>query len=345
MLRTRASSTRRLGPAEHVAQADAAAAALPRFDGAGPDPGRQADLDHDAGSRGRWRRIKPDPPLFPADDGAEAWADSVLPDGIRQLGRYGAAKDPEAISSFLAGPLLGIPERHVRKAMPVMRPVVALQLRQSDETAKTCLEALPGQLDRVDALLEEGVIGGERPNAVDFQVAPSVRLMLNFDRCARTSRSGPQDGMHARWSRTIPGACGKSSLHRGFPSETRPDPAGRARRLALAPRGRDGRRRARPWAVGGARPAPAGLRRALRRGRPRRPAVRLPPLRRERRRAAPAARHPAPARGLAHGAGARARAGRRAARSASSAPPSAVGTRSRSRPSRPRWPRSSLSAR
>ena len=45
----------------------------------------------------------------------------------------------------------------------------------------TGLEALPAQLDRVDALLAEGVIGGERPNAADFQVAPSVRLMQCFD--------------------------------------------------------------------------------------------------------------------------------------------------------------------
>ena len=54
-------------------------------------------------------------------------------------------------------------------------------MRTSDDTAKACLEALPGQLDRVDALLAEGVIGGERPNAADFQIAPSVRLMLCFD--------------------------------------------------------------------------------------------------------------------------------------------------------------------
>ena len=142
-------------------------------------------------------QIKPDPPLFPADEGAEAWADSVLQDGVRQFARYGAAKDPEAIPSFLAGPLMGIPERHVRKAMPVMRPVVALQLRTAEDTARACLEALPGQLDRVDALIEEGVIGGERPNAVDFQVAPSVRLMLNFDQLREHIDARPA-GRHAR---------------------------------------------------------------------------------------------------------------------------------------------------
>ena len=67
------------------------------------------------------------------------------------------------------------------RAMPVVRPVTAFQMRRPDETGRASLEALPGQLDRVDALLEEGVIGGERPNVVDFQVAPSVRLMLCFD--------------------------------------------------------------------------------------------------------------------------------------------------------------------
>ena len=53
--------------------------------------------------------LKPDPPIFPADEGAEAWADSVLQDGVRQLGRYAAAKDREAMASFLDGPLLGDP--------------------------------------------------------------------------------------------------------------------------------------------------------------------------------------------------------------------------------------------
>ena len=143
--------------------------------------------------------LKPEPPLFPADEGAEAWADSALQDGVRQLARWAAAKDPEAVSSFLAGPLMGIPEGAVRKALPVIRPVVALQMRRPDDTAKACLEALPGQLDRVDALLAEGVIGGERPNAVDFQVAPSVRLMLTFDQLREPIDARPS----GRFARTL----------------------------------------------------------------------------------------------------------------------------------------------
>lgn len=139
----------------------------------------------------------PDPPMFPADEGDEAWADAVLQDGVRQLARNAVGKDPGAMSSFIHAPLLGVPAATVHKALPVLAPVVALQMRVSDDTAKACLEALPGQLDRVDALLEEGVIGGERPNVVDFQVAPSVRLMLCFDQLRAHVDARPA-GRHAR---------------------------------------------------------------------------------------------------------------------------------------------------
>jgi glutathione S-transferase len=36
-------------------------------------------------------------------------------------------------------------------------------------------------LDHVDELLAQGVIGGDEPNAADYQIAPSVRLLLAFD--------------------------------------------------------------------------------------------------------------------------------------------------------------------
>ncbi len=85
----------------------------------------------------------------------------------------------------------------MRAALPVLRPVVALQMRTSEDTAKACLAALPGQLDRVDALLAEGVIGGERPNAADFQIAPSVRLALCFDQLRPFIENRPA-GRHAR---------------------------------------------------------------------------------------------------------------------------------------------------
>ncbi len=43
------------------------------------------------------------------------------------------------------------------------------------------LDALPGLIDRVDELIEGGVIGGDERNAADFQIATSVSLLLTMD--------------------------------------------------------------------------------------------------------------------------------------------------------------------
>ena len=123
--------------------------------------------------------VKPDPPMFPASERDEAWADEDLQDGVRRLARWATGKDPESTATFMAGshlPLLGV----FKATLPAIRPVVAFQMRKPDEIGKAAVQALPAQLDRVDTLLADGVIGGE-PNVVDFQVAPSVRLMLCFD--------------------------------------------------------------------------------------------------------------------------------------------------------------------
>ena len=43
------------------------------------------------------------------------------------------------------------------------------------------LAELPAMFDRVDALIDEGTIGGDEPNAADFQIGATTRLLLNFD--------------------------------------------------------------------------------------------------------------------------------------------------------------------
>ena len=50
----------------------------------------------------------------------------------------------------------------------------------SEESIRSDIAALPARLDHVDELIGEGVIGGEQPNAADFQIATSIRVLLNF---------------------------------------------------------------------------------------------------------------------------------------------------------------------
>jgi glutathione S-transferase len=42
------------------------------------------------------------------------------------------------------------------------------------------LQALPAQLDVVDALLESGALGGEEPTAADFQLGSSLHLLVQI---------------------------------------------------------------------------------------------------------------------------------------------------------------------
>jgi glutathione S-transferase len=41
---------------------------------------------------------------------------------------------------------------------------------------------VPQLIDHVDSLITAGVIGGQDLNAADFQIAPSVRLLMALDR-------------------------------------------------------------------------------------------------------------------------------------------------------------------
>ncbi len=148
---------------------------------------------------------RPEPAILPVDDALETWADDDLQDCVRQLGRWAAVRDPAAMATFLEGARLGLPEGVVRAALPVIKPTVKMQMNIGDDVVRACAEALPGHLDRVDALLADGTIGGERPNALDFQIAPSVRLAMAFDQFRDGIASRPAGGHAVRVCPDYPG--------------------------------------------------------------------------------------------------------------------------------------------
>ena len=204
-------------------------------------------------------------------ESAEAWADSVLQDGVRQLARYAIGQDEESMATLPARAAARASRRRRREARRCRScgPVVSRQMRPKPGTAEACLAALPGQLDRVDALLAEGVIGGERPNAADFQIAPSVRLMLNFDQLREHVDARPA-GRHARGarprlSRPLPG-----SVPGGMAPVLDVTLPGEIAAWHYAPEGATACVVMAHGLLRGARAGAARLRRALRRRRPRR---------------------------------------------------------------------------
>jgi glutathione S-transferase len=130
----------------------------------------------------------PSAPLFPSDperrrqvEEAEAWGDEVLQPVPRRLIWNALKHDRSTLETYLEGAKIGIPTPiAARTAAPVA--VAARRFnRATDENARRDLAALPGMIDRVDELIERGVIGGAERNAADYQIATSVSLLLTMD--------------------------------------------------------------------------------------------------------------------------------------------------------------------
>jgi glutathione S-transferase len=133
-------------------------------------------------------RIQPDPPLFPADpdaraavEDAERFGDEELQHPLRQLLWWSFKQEKENLRGYSEGAHLGVP---VGLAIKTGGPLIALAVHfneATDANARAALAALPDLLDRVDAYIADGTIGGAEPNAADFQLAASIGLALTLD--------------------------------------------------------------------------------------------------------------------------------------------------------------------
>jgi glutathione S-transferase len=133
-------------------------------------------------------RLRPEPPLFPADpdqraavEEAERFGDEELQHPVRQILWWGMKRDRAPLAGYSEGARIGMP---IGLAVKTAAPIVALSARfneASDENARRALEQLPGLLDQVDAWVESGVLNGEQLNAADFQIAPSIGLAMTLD--------------------------------------------------------------------------------------------------------------------------------------------------------------------
>ncbi len=145
-------------------------------------PGLLVDGEPVHGSRtilARLETIAPDPPLYTSDEvrEAERWGDEELQD----LGRrfpWGALQfRPEAMGTFgggepLDGPGTDFALKYVRATWKY-HGISAARLEQD-------LAGFPAKVAHIEDLAERGVIGGEQPNAADFQILATVRVLLTL---------------------------------------------------------------------------------------------------------------------------------------------------------------------
>jgi glutathione S-transferase len=170
---------------------------------------RFADGEKVQGSRAILRALErrvPDPPLYDGPAGpaaieeAERWGDEELQPIPRRLLWTAFGVHPRAMHSFQDGaraPKLPMPV--VLAAAKVVLPVERRLNDVHDAGVRADLAALPGLLDRVDAWIAAGVLDGERPNAADLQIAPTIRLLHTLEDVRPLIAGRPAEALAFRW--------------------------------------------------------------------------------------------------------------------------------------------------
>lgn len=155
--------------------------------------------------------LQPEPRLVPDDARvleAEAWADDVLQDNARWTCTWAAKQDLSSVLPIALASRMGIPKPLLRATMPLLARLILSAAKVSDQGAQRRLAELPAHLDRVDALLADGVLGSSQPTAADFQVATSLRLLMLLEQVRPYVERRPAGRFALGLAPDYPGAFG-----------------------------------------------------------------------------------------------------------------------------------------
>jgi glutathione S-transferase len=156
--------------------------------------------------------VQLEPPLFPADpaartavEQAERWGDEDFQAPARRIMWNAIRRDRQAAGSYLEGAKLGMP---IWLAARTSAPLIVMSARvhrATDENVRADLAALPGMLQRIDDWIAEGVLGGPEPNAADFQISATVRMLMTLDDVRPAIESRPAGELALRVVPSYPG--------------------------------------------------------------------------------------------------------------------------------------------
>jgi glutathione S-transferase len=162
-------------------------AAGPLIYGGRTVPGMRIDGERLVGSRTIMRRLdllEPNPPLLPADPAerervleAERWGDEVFQSVPRRILDASFLRNHGAMESYVGDAKLPLPRAMLRPALPLTAKAMARYNHAQDDAVRADFAALPAQLEKIDAWIAEGLLGGDEPNAADLQIGSTIRLL------------------------------------------------------------------------------------------------------------------------------------------------------------------------
>ena len=184
-------------------------------------PGLMVGDDPVHGSRAilaRLEELEPEPPLYPEDSAAaireaEEWGDVELQDLGRRL-TWGALQfRPEAMGTY--GGAGTLDPAGTDFAMKFVHSTWKYHGISAERLADD-LAGLPAKLDHVDDLVSRGVIGGERPNAADLQIAATLRVIHTVGDVGELMKGRPCEEIGVRWFPDYPGAVPAGAFPAGW---------------------------------------------------------------------------------------------------------------------------------
>jgi len=162
-----------------------------RFGGRTVPALRFEDGEKVQGSTAILRRLDeraPKPRLFPEDserrarvEELERWGAEELQPAVRRLAWWGLRHSPGSMPSYSVGSRWRMPAAVTRTVAPQVARGTGRVHGATDEAVRADLDALRGYLDRIDAAIAAGDMGGDPPNAADLQIAASLRLLMTYE--------------------------------------------------------------------------------------------------------------------------------------------------------------------
>jgi glutathione S-transferase len=180
-------------------------------------PSLKADGRKISGSRAimRWvEEQRPEPSLWPSPEVvlAEEWGEEVLQPIGRRVVWWSLRRRLDAMPTFLAKSKLPVPAWAARLSGPMTTMIEWRLNAVSEEAVKADVAALPAHLQKIAGWMEEGVLGGEQPNAADLQIGATLALLRTVGDLRPMIDASPAAQLAHRWFADYPGSIPPGTL-------------------------------------------------------------------------------------------------------------------------------------